>query len=219
MINLLTHEAFKLRHRLRAWLGPLLIMVLVLIAFPLSIDVSQYDLNKFYFSIIVVSLLVISFLATESIFSEDYEDGSLEQIYLEEKDFYKVVLTKISIYIFFIGIPMSLIGSLFSFANGVAADETPKFFVILTFSTLILFNIFSFGSALSINKGAMLGVLVSLPLALPVIVLLGRAIRTVQYGEGFIEVLSLLAGVGLILAAVMPIIISATFYISNIRCS
>jgi heme exporter protein B len=185
-------------------------MVLVLIAFPLSIDVSQYDLNKFYFSIIVVSLLVISFLATESIFSEDYEDGSLEQIYLEEKDFYKVVLTKISIYIFFIGIPMSLIGSLFSFANGVAADETPKIFVILTFSTLILFNIFSFGSALSINKGAMLGVLVSLPLALPVIVLLGRAIRTVQYGEGFIEVLSLLAGVGLILAAVMPIIISAT---------
>ena len=185
-------------------------MVLVLIAFPLSIDVSQYDLNKFYFSIIVVSLLVISFLATESIFSEDYEDGSLEQIYLEEKDFYKVVLTKISIYIFFIGIPMSFIGSLFSFANGVAADETPKIFVILTFSTLILFNIFSFGSALSINKGAMLGVLVSLPLALPVIVLLGRAIRTVQYGEGFIEVLSLLAGVGLILAAVMPIIISAT---------
>ena len=210
MINLLTHEAFKLRYRLRAWLGPLLIMVLVLIAFPLSIDVSQYDLNKFYFSIIVVSLLVISFLATESIFSEDYEDGSLEQIYLVEKDFYKVVLTKISIYIFFIGIPMSLIGSLFSFANGVAADETPKIFVILTFSTLILFNIFSFGSALSINKGAMLGVLVSLPLALPVIVLLGRAIRTVQYGEGFIEVLSLLAGVGLILAAVMPIIISAT---------
>lgn len=210
MINLLTHEAFKLRHRLRAWLGPLLIMVLVLIAFPLSIDVSQYDLNKFYFSIIVVSLLVISFLATESIFSEDYEDGSLEQIYLEEKDFYKVVLTKISIYIFFIGIPMSLIGSLFSFANGVAADDAPKIFIILTFSTLILFNIFSFGSALSINKGAMLGVLVSLPLALPVIVLLGRAIRTVQYGEGFIEVLSLLAGVGLILAAVMPIIISAT---------
>ena len=210
MINLLTHEAFKLRHRLRAWLGPLLIMVLVLIAFPLSIDVSQYDLNKFYFSIIVVSLLMISFLATESIFSEDYEDGSLEQIYLEEKDFYKVVLAKISIYVFFIGIPMSLIGSLFSFANGVAFDEVPKIFIILTFSTLILFNIFSFGSALSINKGAMLGVLVSLPLALPVIVLLGRAIRTVQYGEGFIEVLSLLAGVGLILAAVMPIIISAT---------
>ena len=61
MINLLTHEAFKLRHRLRAWLGPLLIMVLVLIAFPLSIDVSQYDLNKFYFSIIVVSLMTFDF--------------------------------------------------------------------------------------------------------------------------------------------------------------
>ena len=210
MFNLLFAEAFKLRHRLRAWLGPLLIMVLVLIAFPLSIDVSQYDLNKFYFSIIVISLLMISFLATEFIFSEDYEDGSLEQIYLEEKDFYKVALTKISIYVFFIGIPMSLIGSVFSFANGVSADELPKIFVVLLFSTLILFNLFAFGSALSLNKGAMLGVLVSLPLTLPVIVLLGRAVRTIQYGEGFLEVLALLLGVGLILMAIMPLIISAT---------
>ena len=153
---------------------------------------------------------MISFLATESIFSEDYEDGSLEQIYLEEKDFYKVALTKISIYVFFIGIPMSLIGSVFSFANGVSADELPKIFVVLLFSTLILFNLFAFGSALSLNKGAMLGVLVSLPLTLPVIVLLGRAVRTIQYGEGFLEVLALLLGVGLILMAIMPLIISAT---------
>ena len=102
MINFCSLEAFKLRHKLRAWLGPLLIMILVLIAFPLSIDISQYDLNKFYFSVIVVSLLMISFLATESIFSEDYEDGSLEQIHLEEKDFYKITLAKILVHVLFI---------------------------------------------------------------------------------------------------------------------
>ena len=56
----------------------------------------------------------------------------------------------------------------------------------------------------------MLGVLVSLPLTLPVIVLLGRAVRTIQYGEGFLEVLALLLGVGLVLMAIMPLIISAT---------
>jgi len=43
MINFFSLEAFKLRYKLRAWLGPLLIMILVLIAFPLSIDISQYD--------------------------------------------------------------------------------------------------------------------------------------------------------------------------------
>ena len=154
MINFFSLEAFKLRHKLRAWLGPLLIMILVLIAFPLSIDISQYDLNKFYFSVIVVSLLMISFLATESIFSEDYEDGSLEQIHLEEKDFYKITLAKILVHVLFIGIPMALIGSIFSFANGVSLAEAPKIFVILSISTLILFNVFAFGSALSINKGA-----------------------------------------------------------------
>ncbi|MDC1487160.1 heme exporter protein CcmB [Gammaproteobacteria bacterium] len=210
MINFFSLEAFKLRHKLRAWLGPLLIMILVLIAFPLSIDISQYDLNKFYFSVIVVSLLMISFLATESIFSEDYEDGSLEQIHLEEKDFYKITLAKILVHVLFIGIPMALIGSIFSFANGVSLAEAPKIFVILSISTLILFNVFSFGSALSINKGSMLGVVASLPLALPAIVLLGRGVRTVQYGQGFFEVSVLMAGVALIVTALMPIIISAT---------
>ena len=210
MINFFSLEAFKLRHKLRAWLGPLLIMILVLIAFPLSIDISQYDLNKFYFSVIVVSLLMISFLATESIFSEDYEDGSLEQIHLEEKDFYKITLAKILVHVLFIGIPMALIGSIFSFANGVSLAEVPKIFVILSISTLILFNVFAFGSALSINKGSMLGVVASLPLALPAIVLLGRGVRTVQYGQGFFEVSVLMAGVALIVTALMPIIISAT---------
>ena len=210
MINFFSLEAFKLRHKLRAWLGPLLIMILVLIAFPLSIDISQYDLNKFYFSVIVVSLLMISFLATESIFSEDYEDGSLEQIHLEEKDFYKITLAKILVHVLFIGIPMALIGSIFSFANGVSFAEVPKIFVILSISTLILFNVFAFGSALSINKGSMLGVVASLPLALPAIVLLGRGVRTVQYGQGFFEVSVLMAGVALIITALMPIIISAT---------
>ena len=210
MLNLFLSEAFKLRYKLRSWLGPLLIMMLVLIAFPLSIDISQYDLNKFYFSVIVVALLMISFLATESIFSEDYEDGSLEQLYLKEKDFYKVVFAKILTYVFFIGVPMALIGSIFSIANGISLQDAPKFFIILATSTLILFNVFTFGSALSVNKGSMLGVLVSLPLALPVMVLLGRAVRTVQYGAGFFEVLALMLGVGLIVTAIMPIIVSAT---------
>ena len=56
MLRLVKAETYKLSKKLKSWLGPLLIMVLVLIAFPLSIDISQFDLDKFYFSIIVVSL-------------------------------------------------------------------------------------------------------------------------------------------------------------------
>jgi len=94
MLRLIKAESFKLSKKLKSWLGPLLIMVLVLIAFPLSIDISQYDLDKFYFSIIVVSLLMTAFVATEGMFEEDFEDGSLEQEFLIEKDFYKVVSFK-----------------------------------------------------------------------------------------------------------------------------
>ena len=209
MLRLIKSESFKLSNKLKAWLGPLLIMVLVLIAFPLSIDISQYDLDKFYFSIIVVSLLMTSFVATEGMFEEDFEDGSLEQEFLIEKDFYKLVLSKIFVYVCLIGIPIAFIGALFSFANGVAIGSFAKVFLLLSLSNLLLFNLFAFGNALSINKGAMLGVLSSLPLALPVIILLGRAIRSIQYGDGFLIILTLMVGIGLIMSAIMPLIISA----------
>jgi heme exporter protein B len=209
MLRLVKAETYKLSKKLKSWLGPLLIMVLVLIAFPLSIDISQFDLDKFYFSIIVVSLLMTSFVATEGMFEEDFEDGSLEQEFLIEKDFYKLALIKIFVFVFLIGIPIALIGALFSFANGVEIDNFAKVFLLLSLSNLLLFNLFAFGNALSINKGAMLGVLSSLPLALPVIILLGRAIRSIQYGDGFLSIIALMMGVGLLMSAVMPLIISA----------
>ena len=209
MLRLVKAETYKLSKKLKSWLGPLLIMVLVLIAFPLSIDISQFDLDKFYFSIIVVSLLMTSFVATEGMFEEDFEDGSLEQEFLIEKDFYKLALIKIFVFVFLIGIPIALIGALFSFANGVAIDNFAKVFLLLSLSNLLLFNLFAFGNALSINKGAMLGVLSSLPLALPVIILLGRAIRSIQFGDGFLSIIALMMGVGLLMSAVMPLIISA----------
>ena len=79
----------------------------------------------------------------------------------------------------------------------------------MSISNLLLFNLFAFGNALSINKGAMLGVLSSLPLALPVIILLGRAIRTIQYGDGFLAIVTLMIGIALVVSAIMPLIISA----------
>ncbi|MDC0079698.1 heme exporter protein CcmB [Pseudomonadota bacterium] len=209
MYRLIKAESFKLSKKLKSWLGPLLIMILVLIAFPLSIDISQYDLDKFYFSIIVVSLLMTSFVATEGMFEEDFEDGTLEQEFLVEKDFYRLILSKIFVYVCLIGIPMAFIGALFSFANGVAISSFSKVFLLLILSNLLLFNLFAFGNALSINKGAMLGVLSSLPLALPVIILLGRAIRSIQYGDGFFSIAVLMIGIGLIISAIMPLIISA----------
>ena len=209
MLRLIKAESLKLSKKLKSWLGPLLIMVLVLIAFPLSIDISQFDLDRFYFSIIIVSLLMTSFVATEGMFEEDFEDGSLEQEFLIEKDFYKLVLSKILVYVCFIGIPIAFIGALFSFANGVAIGSFAKVFLLLSLSNLLLFNLFAFGNALSINKGAMLGVLSSLPLALPVTILLGTAIRSIQFGDGFVAIVALMIGTGLIMSAIMPLIISA----------
>ena len=145
MLRLIRTESFKLSRKLKSWLGPQLILVLVLIAFPLSIDISQYDLDKFYFSIIVISLMMTAFISTEGMFEEDFEDGSLEQEFLLEQDFYKIVLSKMLIYVFFIGIPIALIGSLFLITNGADFYDLPKVFSILCLSNIWMkFLVFTF---------------------------------------------------------------------------
>jgi heme exporter protein B len=108
-------------------------MVLVLIAFPLSIDISQYDLDKFYFSIIVVSLLMTAFVATEGMFEEDFEDGSLEQEFLKEKDFYKLVISKIFVYVCLIGIQLLLLEHCFLLPMGLLLVALVRYFYCCAF--------------------------------------------------------------------------------------
>ena len=56
----------------------------------------------------------------------------------KEKDFYKLVISKIFVYVCLIGIPIAFIGALFSFANGVAVDSFGKVFLLLILSNLHL---------------------------------------------------------------------------------
>jgi ABC-type transport system involved in cytochrome c biogenesis permease component len=50
-----------------------------MIAFPLTVEVSNKDLDQSFFSVLMDSELLVMMLATEDIFLEDFNDGSLEQ--------------------------------------------------------------------------------------------------------------------------------------------
>jgi len=68
-----------LRSKSRGWLGPILVFILIMVAFPLTVEVSNKDLGQSFFSVLWIAMLLVMMLATEDIFLEDYNDGSLEQ--------------------------------------------------------------------------------------------------------------------------------------------
>ena len=110
--NLLIVEGFKLFKRSRAWVGPVLVFLLIIISFPLTLDINSDNPPQIYLSFIWISTLLVTMLGTELIFSEDFEDGTLEQ-YAVNNRLIEIVFYKILVHWVLIGIPLAFVAFLF----------------------------------------------------------------------------------------------------------
>ena len=201
-------EYLKLKKKLRSWLGPIIVFILIMVAYPLTVEFFEKDLEKGFYSLLWISILLSMMLSTEDIFLEDYNDGTLEQIIISSSSFPFMIAKKIFMYWVMIGLPISALSFLFSL--GITQDLNLSFFVIFLamISSYIFLNLFVFGSALSLNKGSVLGALITMPLALPVLIVLGKSIIAIQFGINYLELLLLLLGCLSIIISTVPFIVS-----------
>ena len=201
-------EYLKLKKKLRSWLGPIIVFILIMVAYPLTVEFLEKDLEKGFYSLLWISILLSMMLSTEDIFLEDYNDGTLEQIIISSSSYPFMIAKKIFIYWIMIGLPISVLSFLFSL--GITQDINLSLYVIFLamISSYNFLNLFVFGSALSLNKGSVLGALITMPLALPVLIVLGKSIIALQFGINYLELLLLLLGCLSIIISSVPFIVS-----------
>ena len=207
-MKLLKFELLKLRKKSRGWLGPILVFVLIMTAFPLTVEILNKDIDQSFFSVLWIATLLVMMLATEDIFLEDFNDGTLEQVAIKHNSLSGVITIKIFVYWLLIGLPISLLGALYGFGITTSADLAIQLIPILMITTYIFLNVFSFGNALSLTKGSILGILITMPLVLPLLVVLGKVVIAINLGMNFLGFLFLLLGILSIIIFVLPIIIS-----------
>jgi len=207
-MKLINFEFLKLRKKSRGWLGPILVFILIMTAFPLTVEILNKNLEQAFFSILWIATLLVMMLATEDIFLEDYNDGSLEQMAIKYDSLSGLVATKIFVYWVLIGIPISLIGALYGFGITRSSESGLQILPILLITTYIFLNVFSFGNALSLTKGSILGTLITMPLVLPLLVVLGKVVIAINLGISFLGFLFLLLGILSIIILILPMIIS-----------
>ena len=207
-MNVIKFELLKLRSKSRGWLGPILVFILILVAFPLTLEVSNKDLGQSFFSVLWIAMLLVMMLATEDIFLEDYNDGSLEQFAISNINLSYVIGVKIFIYWLLIGLPISLLGSVFCMGITSSTYLAAHIFPILLITSYIFINVFSFGNALSLTKGSVLGTLVTLPLLLPLLIVLGKVVISINLNLNYLGFVTLLLGVLSIIIFLIPLIIS-----------
>ena len=207
-MNELKLEYLKLKKKTRSWLGPILVFWLIMLAFPLTVEFMQDKLEIGFFSVLWIAILISMMLATEDIFIEDYNDGSLEQTIIKNTSFQFLISIRIVVYWLMIGVPISILSFIFSL--GTSEDLLLSISVILfsIISSYIFLNLFALGSALSLNKGSLLGALITMPLALPVLIVLGKSIIAFQLGINYLEFILLLLGCLSIIIIAVPIIVS-----------
>ena len=207
-MEIIKFEFLKLLKKSRGWLGPILVFILIMVAYPLTVEVSDVELKQSFFSILWIAALLVIMLATEDIFLEDFNDGSLEQYVISQNNLSFVIGSKIFIYWLVIGLPISLLGSIFCFGITNQSNFGFQIFPVLLISTYIFMNVFSFGNALSLTKGSILGTLVTLPLLLPLLIILGKVVIAINFDLNYSGFLFLLLGILSIIIVIIPMITS-----------
>ena len=201
-------EYLKLNKKTRSWLGPVLVFWLIMIAYPLTVEFLQDKLEIGFFSVLWIAILISMMLATEDIFIEDYNDGTLEHIIIKNSSFQFLISMRIVMYWLMIGIPVSVLSFIFTLGTSEDLVLSLSIIPLSMISSYIFLNLFVLGNALSLNKGSLLGALVTMPLALPVLIVLGKSLISIQLGINFLEFILLLLGCLSIIIIVVPIIVS-----------
>ncbi len=201
-------EFLKLRKKTRSWLGPILVFWLIMIAYPLTVEYLQENMIIGFFSVLWIAILLSMMLATEDFFIEDFNDGSLEQTIIKSNSFSIFIVTKTFTYWLLIGIPISILS--FVFSLGTSENMTLSFLILplSMISSYIFLHLFVLGNALSLNKGSVLGALVTMPMALPVLIVLGKSITAIQVEINYMGFIYLLLGCLSIIMVIVPQVVT-----------
>lgn len=201
--------------KLATFLIPLVFFLIVISLFPLALGTNSSFLSSLSSGVIWVAALLASLLAVESIFNEDFRDGTLDHFLLSGEPIFVLVFAKVLAHWLVTGAPLllaSLISTFFLFLPG---GVVLPLLISLLLGTLLLSLLGALGSALTIGKTAILSAVIVLPLSIPVLIL-GVAIITSAINNQ--DFLSYLYFLGAILAVGIPGLCLATveaIYINN----
>lgn len=200
-------EWLSLLRRKQDTLNALLFFVMVITLFPLGVDPSAEFLAPAAGGIIWCATALSVLMSVEGMFKEDYNDGSLEQWLCSGLSMTLLVGLKILAQWLMVVVPLLVVLPLLSQMLFLPWESLSVVMLSVLLGTPGLFLIGAIGAALtvSLRRGAVLMLLLILPLYIPVIIFATGAIRASQLGMAYSGQLSILAAISMIALALSPV--------------
>lgn len=176
-------------------LTPLVFFIIVVSLFPLGVGPEPDALRTMAPGVIWVAALLATMLSLDRLFSNDYADGTLEQLALAPHPLSVLVLSKVLAHWVLTGLPLVIISPLLALQLNFEYQHMVILGVSLLLGTPILSLIGSVGAALTLGLrgGGVLVSLLVLPLYTPVLIFGAGAVSARTMGLDTEAHLSLLA--------------------------
>ncbi len=220
MLNVLLtviHRDLLVAFRRRAELmNPVLFYAIVVTLFPLGVSPDVSFLSKLAPGVVWVTALLAALISVERIFKQDFEDGSIEQLFLSPYPVSLLIFGKVVAHWIITGVPMLGIVPIMAMLLHIPGQVLPVLWISVLIGTPILSLVGAIGAALTVGLGGggmLIGLLV-LPLYIPVLIFASSAVSAAMDGQAVSGQLAML-GAGLILALILaPLAISASLKVS-----
>ena len=158
----------------------LFFFLIVISLFPLGVGSEDTTLKKIAPGVVWIAALLASTLALDRLFSNDYLDGTLEQLTLAPQSLSTMVFAKMVAHWLLTGLPLVLIAPLVGLFYHLPTDTIGVTMLVLLLGTPVLSMIGAIAAALTLGLrgGGVLVSLLVLPLYIPVLVYGSGAIST-----------------------------------------
>ncbi|PTQ89412.1 heme exporter protein CcmB [Agitococcus lubricus] len=193
------------------WLNPLCFFVMVITLFPLAIDSTPAKLAAMAGGIVWIAALLSVLLSMDSLFRQDYEDGSLEQLMVSSAPLSLIVIGKVFAHWLQTGACLTLLSPIAALLLHLPEQAAYALFLTLLMGTPTLSLLSAIGAALtvSLRKGGVLVPLLTLPLHIPIIIFATAAVQASLSGLAIEGYLALLAAFLVLALTLTPLAVAA----------
>ena len=189
---------------------PLIFFLLVSALVPLAIAPEAERLAQLAPGMIWIFAVLATLLSVERLFSDDLQDGSLEQMLMSPNLLIMPILGKITAHWLIIGLPLTLLSPVLGVWFSLPTVALIPMILSLAIGTAVLSLIGAVGAALTLpRQGGVLLALLVMPLYMPVLIFGSATIQSAVDGLDWTAPLAILAALLAIAIALCPLAINA----------
>ncbi|MYB33697.1 MAG: heme exporter protein CcmB [Gammaproteobacteria bacterium] len=172
LITIIKRDLKCVSHNLSGAIQPIGFFIIITSLFPLAVTPDPEALQSIAPGIIWISALLATLLALDTLFKEDFIDGTMDQMFIAADSLYVIAFARIISHWLFSGLPLIVMCLVIAMMLHIPAYTFDALIVSLLLGTPTLSMVGSIGAALTVGlrySGVLL-TLITLPLYIPVLI-------------------------------------------------